>query len=252
MDIKSVGIAVGLGSVVLLGSGIGIKKYCDKKESFAKTGLHSPELIKNSFKDLELINKQCDNAIELKELEFKKLNSLHKAMSNNKNLQKAYQEKTGQNTFDNEEFFNYGAKVMGKLSSDCNEDENAAVKKLKKPYEEYTKVKNTVQQMKQTMSILHSRFNHDLGIIQSVGSAPNGLSKDNSSDKKILKELQKMQRLPIKVIQDRVVSANCLLEEEDASVFKSRLIDFKKSPDRLAEKFIAIQEKKAKEAEETK
>ncbi len=247
MDIKSVGIAVGLGSVVLLGSGIGYKRHCNKKESFAKTGLHSPELIKNSFKDLELINKQCDNAIELKELEFKKLNSLHKAMSNNKNLQKAYQEKTGQNTFDNEDFFNYGAKVMGKLSSECSEDENAAVKKLKKPYEEYTKVKNTVQQMQQTMLILHGRFDHDLGVIQSIGSTPNGLSKDNSSDKKILRELQKMQSLPINAIKGRVISATYLLGEKDEAVFKSRLIDFKESPDRLAKNFTGNQKKQAEE-----
>lgn len=233
-SIKTMGMVLGatvatVGLSCLISAGV---KH-SKQVSFEHTGMESPSLIENTAENLKLIDKQCNDAKKLKECQFKRKDLLMKAMSKDKNLQKAFKESAGKSSFSNQELFDYGMKMMKKLPKDRTENENKAAKKLQKTYDAYQDVTRTVGSMQSRVTAMSQQAGMNSLLLANLEEMGNGLkSSKNSNDKKIVKKLKDIgnPESGIQISNKAIYYAYKILGANDEKTLANNLAAFGKDP----------------------
>ncbi len=266
MSLKT-GLCIGLGMMFAGGSGIVIGVALKEKlqKEFESTGMHPKtrqELIKRLGKDFKHSDEVVNDAVELKQAEFKREDELFKAMEKNKDLIALVAKnpnKDGKDITPND-IHEAGMGIMEKEEGQRTQEENKIAKKLKKPYERFVTVHQTVENMYKMMANLEQHHTDDLDVLFSMRDL-------SSQDAKSVKSIAKLigneanaaaNPLTIREIAKIYASANMLLLA-DKEQFKYAQSELKKDPLKLAGEFDAfnkkqkaLEEQQAKEAENTK
>lgn len=259
MSLKT-GLCIGLGMVIVAGSGIGIGVAIndERQKNFEDMGMHPKtrrELIKHLGKGFKHSDKVVNDAIELKQAEFKREDELFKAMEKNKDLISLVAKNLNKEEKDitPDDIHKAGVDIMEKEEGQRTREENKIAKKLNKSYERFVTVHQTVLNMFSMMVPLHRCQEVSLDVLFNMRDL---LSQDAKSVKSIAKLIgdeanAEADPLTKREIAKLYASANMLLLK-DKEQFKNAQSEFKKDPLKLAAKFLAFEKQKALEEQQAK
>jgi hypothetical protein len=260
MSLKT-GLCIGLGMVFVAGSGIGIGVAIndERQKNFEDMGTHPKtrrELIKHLGEGFKHSDKVVNDAIELKQAEFKREDELFKAMEKNRDLISLVAKNLNKDGKDitPDDIHKAGMDIMEKEEGQRTQEENKIAKKLKKPYERFVTVHQTVINMFSMMTPLEQRHEASLNVLLSMRDLSSQDAKSAKSIAKLIGDGANVADNPLakRGIAKLYAAANMLLLT-DKEQFKNAQSELKKDPLKLAAKFNELCKKQqAKEAENAK